>query len=474
MNILRGIILAISSFLMSFAIVPTYTEGVIGQPKTFLPGMAQTQHDKTVSSLIYRGLFTYDIYGSIVPDLADTWEISEDGLVYTIKLKANQKWSDGSTIDADDLIYTSFNVPDLAGIATDKVDDLTVRYTLPNKFSPFLNLLTVGIMPSNILASKNYLKPVSNGDWSVVRIEKNGNVIRQVTLRTTSEKYQIKRISFRYYSNEDELVTASKLGEIDAFISGNDHTFENFNDYKFPVQSVSYDIFFNLRSPKLKDLAFRQKLGKVLDLKDIIFDRGIDVQGPISRSVFTDKGLKFDLFDPKYAGEDLVSEKLFITYIDKPENNEFVDRIKKIWKDKLGLDVDGRPVSKADMEDKILPQRDFEILFYGQEVSRDPDRYVYWHSTQKDSPLLNISGFEQVRADRALEEGRKELDQDKRFVHYNEFQKSVMENTPALFLYHPFTHFYVSKYIEGVGEKYTFTPSDRFLDLYNWKRLETN
>jgi len=86
----------------------------------------------------------------------------------------------------------------------------------------------------------------------------------------------------------------------------------------------------------------------------------------------------------------------------------------------------------------------------------------------------NFSGFDQVRADRALEEGRNELDNEKRIVHYNEFQKVIVDQVPAVFLYHPFTNFYVSKYIEGVGEKYTFTYADRFLDFENWKYVRTN
>ena len=67
-----------------------------------------------------------------------------------------------------------------------------------------------------------------------------------------------------------------------------------------------------------------------------------------------------------------------------------------------------------------------------------------------------------------------ELDNEKRVIHYNELQKTVSENTPAIFLYHPFVHFYVSKFIDGIGEKYTFVSADRFLDLENWKRLKTN
>ncbi|NMB69712.1 hypothetical protein GYA27_00720, partial [candidate division WWE3 bacterium] len=134
-------------------------------------------------------------------------------------------------------------------------------------------------------------------------------------------------------------------------------------------------------------------------------------------------------------------------------------------------------VVKVDQKDfftKVIEPRNFQILLYGQEVGRDPDRYSNWYSTEKDPPGLNLSGFSQVRADRALEEGRKELNNDKRIIHYNELQKSVMDNVPVIFLYHPFSNYYVSKYIKGIGEKYTFTYSDRFLDFYNWESIQTN
>ncbi len=134
-------------------------------------------------------------------------------------------------------------------------------------------------------------------------------------------------------------------------------------------------------------------------------------------------------------------------------------------------------VKKEDPEtfvNDVINARNFEILFFGQEVGRDPDRYVQWHSAQKDPPNLNISGFNQIRADRALEEGRNELDNEKRVVHYNEFQKVVDEQVPVIFLYHPYVHHYVSKYVTGIGQKYTFTYGDRFLDFANWNKLKTN
>jgi peptide/nickel transport system substrate-binding protein len=473
MDIFRNILLVFTSLVLALRPLPAYTEGVVGQPRSFFPNEAKAGNDKTISTLIYRGLFKYDIYGSLMPDLAQTWEISEDGLVYTIKLKENQYWSSGKKISADDLIYTSFNVEDLLGVATDKVDSLTVRYTLPNKYSPFLSLLTVGVMPSDALKNQNGLNPVTSGDFRVVQVEKSGGLVRKVVLASPNEKNDIRKIIFKYYSNEAELKTAAKLGEIDAFMATDTFALENFDDHTFAVQGIYYALYFNLRREDLKDLTLRQKMEKTLPISSLIYDRGIQVQGPISRSVFTDEKLVFNKYEEGFR-EQLPELTLNLTVPDVPSQVEMANKVKHIWEDRLGLNIDLIKVAPEEMTEKVIKDRDFDILLYGQEVGRDPDRYVNWHSTQKDPPGLNLSGYEQVRGDRALEEGRNETDNEKRLVHYNEFQKAFVDNTPAIFLYHPFTHYYVSKYIEGIGEKYTFTYGDRFLDFYNWKRLRTN
>lgn len=425
--------------------------------------------------MIFRGLFKYDIYGATIPDLADTWTVSDDGLTYTIKLKENQYWTNGKKITSDDLIYTSYKSPDLSGVATDKIDDLTVRYTLPNKYAPFLSLLTIDVLPADSIEKSNHLMPVSSADFRVVRVKKRGSFISNVTLATNSDAYSIKKIVFRFYPNNEELRTAAKLGEIDGFMSDTNccGDLDSFTDYKFPIQGIYYSLYFNLRNEKYQDLSLRQKLEDSLPIEDLISDKGIKVQGPISRSVFTDRALNFDKYDPTLSAA-LDGTIVEIKVPDEKNNLKLVEDIKSVWKDKLGLTVVIKKVPSEDFVDKVITPRDFEVLFYGQEVGRDPDRYVLWHSTQSEAPGLNITGFSHVRADRALEEGRNELDNSKRVIHYNEFQKVINEQIPAIFLYHPYEHYYVSKRITGIGQKYTFTYGDRFLDFANWKRVGTN
>jgi ABC-type transport system substrate-binding protein len=264
MTLLYQVFFYIQAFILAVLPMNTYTEGVVGQPRSFFPNQIQTHNDKTISGLIFRGLFKYDNFGSLVPDLAESWEISDNETVYTIKLKDKQYWSDGKKIGADDLIYTAFKVSDLAGVATDKVDDLTVRYTLPNKFSPFLSLLTIGVMPADSVERYDALMPITSGPFRVVKVDRSGPIIKQIMLVNPDTNLDIQRLVFRYYENEDQLVTAAKLGDISGFLSSKQVDIENFENHKFPTQSVYYALFINLRNDKFKDVAFRQKLEKLI------------------------------------------------------------------------------------------------------------------------------------------------------------------------------------------------------------------
>src|SRR3989344_7003093 len=473
MAFLTKIIVYITSIILLVSPGNTFTEGVVGQPRSFFPSQLETQADKTISKLIYRGLFKYDIYGELVPDLAEGWEVSEDGLVYTVTLKVNQKWHDASPITSDDIIYTSSKVPALTGVATDRVDDKTVRFTLPNKFSPFLSLLTVGIMKVNTEENESPLNPIGNGDFKVISVNHSGPIVKEVILYNLNDNEDIRKLAFRFYSNEDELDMAARLGEITGFLALDKHDLENFNELQFPLQSVHYALFLNLRRDTFKDIEFRKKLRAALPMEYIVGDDGVLVQGPIRKNVFTDEQIPVDHFDDSLA-EEALGYNFTITIPDLPAHKETAKKVKGIWEDKFNVEIEIKAVDPEKINDEVIASRDFDVLLYGQEVGRDPDRYVYWHSTQTEAPNLNITGFQHVRADRALEEGRNVTDPTDRRVHYHEFQSVIEEQVPAIFLYHPFVKYYVSEYFTGIGEKYTFTATDRFLDFSNWKRIETN
>src|SRR5690606_26955447 len=121
-------------------------------------------------------------------------------------------------------------------------------------------------------------------------------IIQEIELQNQNKDEDIERLKFRYYANEEELVTAAQLGEVQAFIADREHELENFSPYRFPQQGVYFALFFNLRNEKLQGLELRQRLRSSLDIEALTHQLGIGVEGPISRSEYTNEELTYDYF----------------------------------------------------------------------------------------------------------------------------------------------------------------------------------
>ncbi len=84
-----------------------YIEGIAGSPARVNPLFtAENTTDQTLTSLIFAGLTRLDEHGSPFPDMAETWAVSPDGLVYTFKLRKGLVWHDGQPVTADDVVFT--------------------------------------------------------------------------------------------------------------------------------------------------------------------------------------------------------------------------------------------------------------------------------------------------------------------------------------------------------------------------------
>ncbi|RZM77938.1 ABC transporter substrate-binding protein [Leptolyngbya iicbica] len=139
----------------------------LGDPKTFNPALSQEYPN--IFLYTFEGMVTRDgITGEIVPQMAESWDISEDGLTYTFTLREGLKWSDGEPITTDDVIFTYDDVIFNEAIPTSardvmrigpegklpsitKLDDRRFQFTLPEPFAPFLETTGNGILPAHIL-----------------------------------------------------------------------------------------------------------------------------------------------------------------------------------------------------------------------------------------------------------------------------------------------------------------------------------
>lgn len=465
-------VIAVLLFFESLISGPTYKHGAVGFPKTFNPLYARTDPEKMVSSLVFKGLFRYDENQNIVPELADSFKVSEDGLSYEVTLKDSLKWHNGKPINANDVLYTASKSPVLREVSTDKIDERTVRFNLPNKFSPFLDILTLQIVPADSENNNDGIFIFGSGDFRILRVKTDKSLIKEVIIGTKDTKYSFKKTVFKFYENEDALMNAYKLGEINGFLSSGRFLWDNIKDFRVSFLGRYYVLIFNTKSKLMENANIRKGLASSIDydklFDSIISQRGIKANGPLSYTWSESEDIKFLEFSESSEKEVDPENKINIYYVFGELNSEVAKFVKKSW-EKIGYSVDIFEIPQENLLSSIKRAKDFDVILMGQEVSMDPDRYVFWHSTQGGENGLNFGKYKSLRVDKALEEGRKAQDREERKKHYSIMQKVFIDEVPAIFLYHPTFHFYISNEIERVNLGNIYYPWEIFKNFSSWK-----
>lgn len=499
----------------------TYTEGLIGTPRYINPLYGSTSDaDMDISKLMFSGLVKNDPERGIVNDLAYSYEISDDQKTYTFKLKENLKWHDGEELNADDVFFTvkaaqnadyaSPLLRSFQNIEVEKIDDLTIRFFLKEPFAAFLNILTVGIMPEHIWGgitpfaaklSEYNLRPIGSGPYkfkSFVR-ERGGN-IRSCSLETNKyyfdKKPYIENITFRFYPNLEEGVNALNRNEVDG-LSFFSKSYEEKGGRKKDIKYYSLNlpqytaIFFNLtRAELLKDKAMRQTLAYAINkekiLTEILGNEGSLANGPIPRG-FTGYHVEIKKygFSAQTARENL--EKLGwkieegeqfrkkgeafleITLV-APDIKEYInvaETVKADW-EAIGIKTNLQIEPSSQIIQTTIKPRAYDILIYGEVVSAGMDLYPFWHSSQSGDAGLNLSEFKNREADGFLEKARASRTKEDKEKNLISFQNIVMEEMPAIFLYHPTYTYPVAEKVKGITIQRIGIPSDRFTNITNW------
>lgn len=292
-----------------------YIEALIGQPKFINPLFAGNNDiDTDLAALIYNGLFRYDSEQKLAPDLAESYTVSDDKKVYEITLRRNISWSDGEPFTANDVLFTFENIqspevnsplfPAFQGVEIEKIDDYKIRFTLKESFAPFLDTLTVGIIPehvwinvqpANIKLAKNNLQPIGTGPWKFEKLVKDDAGAIQIYSLSRNEKYHgktphLKTVTFKFYSDFQQSIEALRSQNVTA-VSFIPRPFKeklakkNINIYSLTLPQYTALFFNQNQAPPLKDSDLRLALALALDksaiLREALNNEGLIIDSPI-------------------------------------------------------------------------------------------------------------------------------------------------------------------------------------------------
>ncbi len=370
---------------------------------------------------------TRNINGKISPGIAKKWQIKDQGKTYVFYLN-DLIWHDGQKLKAKDLHFRIKNTQIQA------IDDKTLAIKLKQSLASLPAFLTAPLFKSGLVGVGPYkVKHISVG---------RDKSLRLITLEQQGRSLSLldKQITYVFYPSYNQAKTAFMLAELDVLPNLlSIEEFKSFPNIKI-IPKVDKDkvvvLFFNLDNDYLQDKKFRQALAYATDKFESQYLRATGPFNPESFYYNPDVN-RFDynldkaktLFAKTAMATASAQEKIKLTLVTPAEFLSLAEKIKDSWQK-----INNRLIVKLQVSYETSPR--FDALIKVQSIPLDPDQYFLWHSTQES----NISRLKSARIDQFLEDGRKEISVNKRKEIYNNFQKYLVDEVPAVFLFQPTTY----------------------------------
>ena len=520
-----------SAFLVKMPISGgSVVEGVVGNPRFINPVLAISEADKSLVSLIYSGLVRIDTSGEVRNDLAENVLVSEDGLTYEVTLRKDVVFHDDRPVTADDVVFTiqkildpnikSPQYGDFAGVSISKVDEHKVSFSLRKPYSPFIKNLTIGILPKHIWStvtddefsfSQWNVLPIGSGPYMVEKTDRDSGGIPNYYDLVPFDEYLyekpfITHYIFKFYSSETDILEAYDGGEVDILggISPDEALTINRNRSDItnsPLPRI-FGVFFNQNANKaLLDKNVREALDTAAPkeeiLKIVLNGFGKVINGPLppmfSRTSTTEslrtaserneaasstlakagrvKNKDTGILEKKNKN-DTIKLSFSISTSDNPDLEKVAQMLEVAWTS-LGAEVKVSIYESGDLNQNVIRPRKYDALLFGEVIGKDGDAFPFWHSSERNDPGLNIALYVNSQVDKILESIRSERDEEKKQELYLSFEKAIMSDVPAVFLYSPNYIYVVPDNLNGIRMEKLSTPQDRYRGVRNWY-VETN
>jgi peptide/nickel transport system substrate-binding protein len=451
----------------------TVSIGHSSKPDVINPILTSETISVDLMSLIFSSLVKFDADLQPVPDLARSWEVSEDGLVWTFFLRDDVKFHDGHPFTAHDAEFTYKSIVDPKNKSPmaeryrviDRIEiegNYVFRIVLKYPFAPLIHWLSREIAPKHLLEDMDLRDtrfnryPVGSGPFRLTDWMEDDTIV----LEANKEYYHrgrpiLDRLVFKSYPDRRVALEAITRGEMDIALNlaASDLLFvsrsRSFRVYSAPCPSY-YAIVFNLKNPFFRDIRIRKALDHAIDKESIIKNQ-LKGYSKISTGPFSVNSWAYDP-DIKPVPYNVEKAKELLAQAG--------------WRDTDGdgvLDRDGQPlefsltvpnishslhriavairaqlmkagikVELVYIDDSELYETTFQAILVMIITSADPD-YAYrsWHSTGGNA---NLASYKNKLVDDLLELGRRTVELKKRKGIYHKIHRIINDDSPAIFM----------------------------------------
>ncbi|MDQ5988273.1 MAG: Oligopeptide-binding protein AppA [Syntrophus sp. SKADARSKE-3] len=460
-------------------------EGSIGDASNLIPLLSADNTSHQIAGMVFNGLVKYDKDVKIVGDLAESWDISKDGLIITFHLRKGIKWHDGKPFSAHDVLYTYQVTIDpktptayagdfLKVKKAEVLDDYTFRVTYDKPFAPALMSWGNAILPKHLLAGKDISTsplarhPIGTGPYMF----KEWVTSQKIVLVANPDYYEgrpyIDGYIMRIIPDTATMFLELRANGIDEMgLTPLQYTRQtesplfkkNFNKYRF--LSFAYVFMgYNLKNPLFADQRVRQAIAYAVDkdeiVRGVLLGLGKAATGPYKPETWAyNPNVKTYPYDPAKAkallaeagwkdtdGDGILDKdgKPFTFEIITNQGNEVRAKCAEIIQKRLaeqGIVVKIRVLEWASFVNNFINKRKFDATILGWTIPQDPDIYDVWHSSKTGPDELNFISYKNAEVDALIEKGRSTFDQKKRKACYDRIQEILAEEQPYLFLYVP-------------------------------------
>ena len=460
-------------------------EGSIGDASNLIPLLSSDSTSHGIAGMVYNGLVKYDKDLSIVGDLAESWDVSHNGLVITFHLRKGVKWHDGFPFTADDVLFTyrvtidpktpTPYAEDFKKVKKAEVlDPYTFRVTYDRPFAPALPSWSNSILPKHLLEGKDITKsplarhPVGTGPYRF----KEWVTGQKILLVSNHDYFEgrpyIDGYLMRIIPDMATMFLELRAGGIDRMgltplqytrQTENNLFRKNYNKYRYLSFSYTY-MGYNLKNPMFADKRVRQAISYLINKEEIIdgvlLGLGKVATGPYKPGTWAyNANVRTYTYNLQKANELLAAAgwkdsngdgildrdgRPFVFEIITNQGNEVRAKCAEIIQRKLaeaGIEVKIRVIEWAAFVNDFINKRKFDVTILGWTIPMDPDMYDVWHSSKTAPEELNFISYHNEEVDKLLEKGRSTFDQKERKKCYDRIQEILAEEQPYTFLYVP-------------------------------------
>lgn len=460
------------------------------EPRTLNSLSDQMEHSTVVISVgsIFERLLEYDWDEAVMkPWLAESYELSKDGLEMTVRLRDDVCFSDGVPMTADDIIFTYRTImnPKVEAAVQRafyntfkdvvKLDDRTVKFVFKEVLWKTMECVGLfEVFPKHIYEfndpeefNRHRSNPVGSGPYKFERWDVGQQVVLERNENYWGHKPKLKKVVFKFILNETAALQALRAGEIDFMDAPPEQYSEMKSNKEFTAKfrAMSYwqpgvpffYIAWNEATPLFADRRVRLAMTYVLD-RNAIVEHLLKGEAKITTGPFYIFGPQYDPnikpwpYDPEKAKQ-LLDEAGWIDHDGDGIRDKngvklsfhlafgtgrvFYEQLAKLFRDaagKIGVEVIADPYEWSVFTEKYR-KHDFEALIIGSGGTIEFDPHQYFHSSQIIGGGDNCASYNNPQADALIDVARRTLDPEKRYELYHRFHRLIHEDQPFTFIY---------------------------------------